>query len=272
MVSRPALHIRATVLIALTIGILAAMGWLWAGNQGVILALLLAVIQVIAVPIAGPQVVLRLMGGLPLARPLAPELHRTLDTLTARAGLDKPPELWVTPNARIEAISVSDSRRSAVAVSAGALRSLSPREIEGVLAHELSHLRAGDILLFRIIGAMGATIRALGVVGLVIAGALYLFPDSATLSGFSVLGFLTGPIIATLLEMALWRTRELAADDGAVSLTGDPRALATALALIERTHKNGWRRVVRGAKGVVPGFLSTHPPTMRRIQRLLDSE
>lgn len=270
MTRSPALFLKGGALLLLTVALLAAMGWLWAGNDGIVIALVAATVQIAMVPLAGPTTVLRVLGGVPLTDTMAPHLLAMLEDLADRAGLRPVPELWITPPSSIEAVSVGDSSRQAIALSAGAIGTLTPREMQGVLAHELSHLKARDILLFRLIGALAATVRALGMIGLFVAIALLALPGGEMLSPITVAGFIGGPVIATLCEVALLRTREYAADEGAIALTNDPGGLANALMMIEKAQKRRWRHVARGARSVIPGWLSTHPPTADRIRRLLD--
>lgn len=265
---QPQFLLRGAALVGVLALLLAAVGWLWAGTTGVWLALLAVLLEALFIPTASTRTVMRLIGALPVTPWQAPDLHGLVQSLAQRAGLDRMPALYVTPAATIEAMATSDNDGNAIAVSSGALRVLSPREMAGVVAHELSHLAAGDTRLFRLAGAMSGTLRLLALAGLV-------FTLVATLSGTVVapwvpLGFFTASVAGTLAEAALWRTREYAADEAAVDLTGDPEGLASALLRIEAEH-GPWQRWVRRMRGMaVPEALRTHPPTRARVARLLD--
>lgn len=267
----PDLTARAIAIGVALSALLAAMGWLWAAGDGVVVAIAAVIAQVVFMPAARAAPVLRLLGALPVSRFQAPELHDMATMLAERAGLPGPPRLYVMPAPAIEALSVDGREQHAVIVSSGALRHLDPREMQAVLAHEIAHLATGDIRLFRIAGALGGTVRALGAVGFVFVGTLMVF-GGASVEPWGLLGFAFAPLAATLLEVALWRTREYAADAEAAALTGDPEGLARALLRIETLHAGPWSRLLRGARRVMlPGLLRTHPRTQDRIRRLLAS-
>jgi heat shock protein HtpX len=267
----PWLAARAFGLVAVMAALMAGMGWLWAGPTGVGLALALAAAEAALLPVAGPRTVMRMMRGQPLPWPQGAEIHAMAETLARRAGLARRPGLYITPGPAVEAVAVGGREEDVVALSAGALRHLSPREMAGVLAHEISHLASGDIRLFRLVGAMAASIRALGLAGASFAGVLVLGGDDPAGIGGFLAAFVAAPLLATLAEAALWRLREFAADDGAVALTGDPAGLASALGRIEVLHGDPLWRLLRGLRRTAPGpaALRTHPRTRDRIARLL---
>lgn len=270
----PVLKAQALGLIGLMGALMVGLGWLWAGTWGVVAALVVAAAEVFLLPTAGPRTIMRMLRARPIPLVAAPDLHALAATLARRAGLSSRPRLFVTPSPAVEAMAVSgddaadDDAGHAVALSRGALATLTPREMSGVLAHELTHLAAGDVRLFRLVGGMAASVRALGLAGagfclvLVLSGAPgYVLP---------LLIFVAAPLLATLAEVALWRLREYAADDGAVALTGDPLGLASALRRIEALHGNPLWRFLRGLRRVsVPAPLRTHPQTEDRVARLL---
>lgn len=267
----PDLTFRAVAIGVTLSGLLAAMGWLWAGGEGIVVAVAAVIAQIVFMPAARAAPVLRLLGALPVTRFQAPELHAMAMTLADRAGLATPPRIYVMPAPSIEALSVDGREQHAVIVSAGALRHLDPREMQAVLAHEIAHLATGDIRLFRVAGALAGTVRALGTVGFLFVGFLMVF-GGAAVEPWGLLSFALAPLAATLLEVGLWRTREYAADAGAAVLTGDPEGLARALMRIETLHAGPWARLLRGARRVMlPGLLRTHPRTQDRVRRLLAS-
>lgn len=269
----PMLTAQAVGLVVLTAALMAGMGWLWAGPIGVAIALAVAAMEALLLPAAGPSTILRVLRAYPLPPLYAAELYAISDTLARRAGLPAAPRLFITSSPAVEAMAVAGARDdAAVVLSAGALRHLSPREMAGVLGHEISHLAAGDVRLFRLVGAMAASVRTMGVAGVafvLVAAALDGLMPGTTLF---LLAFIAGPLIATLAEAGLWRLREYAADDGAVSLTGDAQGLATALHHIETLHGNPLWRVLRGLRrspDSAPAPLRSHPQTRDRIARLL---
>ncbi len=266
------LKAQAFGLIVLMAALMVAMGWFWAGEWGVAAALTLAAAEAFFLPIAGPRTVLRMARARPLPLMAAPELHAMAETLARRAGLAERPALYVTPSPAVEALAVSGDApgdtRHAVALSMGALDSLTPREMAGVLAHETSHLAAGDTRLFRLVGGMVASVQALGVAGAVFC--LILLAAGGSGYGPFLAAFVVAPVIAAVAEAALRRLREYAADDGAVALTGDPLGLATALHRIQILHGNPLWRMLRGLrKAPAPTALRSHPETEKRIARLM---
>lgn len=269
--ARLELALRGTFIALLLAALLALIGWLWAGPSGTLLALALAFLQATLIPVAPPRVVMRMLGALPLSYEQAPQLHALVARVAHDAGLARPPALYVRTSPNIEALSVDGARESAIALSTGALHELGTREMRAVLAHEIAHLVSGDIRIFRLAGALGGMVRALGFAGFVFGATLFALSSGAqAVPALTMLGFAAAPLVATLLEAALWRTREYAADDGAVDITGDPEALARALQHIERFQHSPWSRFVRGARRVVvPGILRTHPKTADRVRRLM---
>lgn len=209
----------------------------------------------------------------------APELAAAVLMLSRRAGIQPPPLYWVDW-ARPNAFVVGRGRNPAIVVTRGLLQHVPRAEIEAVLAHEIAHIRHGDLSL---------AVVASGLAGAVGWGA-YLSGWShllAVLAGIGqpggpggallIAGMLFGvPLLALLLRMALNREREFAADRGAAALTGSPRALARALLRLEGAADPwfSWRALVLGRGGptaepALPRLLRTHPSVDERVRRLL---
>jgi heat shock protein HtpX len=250
-------------------GWMALVGWIVAGLGGVVLASA-GVLILLALPQARSMAVLRaLMGALPLAPWQAPGLVRLVGELADRAGLDRAPTLLVIPRAAPIALSAGREGDQALALSQGLVEILPPRELAGVLAHEISHLRQGDLGILRLADAARRLTRALSLFALL---SLALWLPLAVAEGGDGAPFLPlallalAPLVGDLLTLGLSRTREFAADAGAVALTGDPLGLIMALERIERSHGGDWERMARGLPGL--GWVRTHPPTAARIARL----
>lgn len=269
----PLLRAQAVGLVILTAGLMAGMGWLWAGPTGVAAALAVGAVEALLLPAAGPSTILRMMRAHPIPPLHSAELYAIAETLARRAGLPVCPRLYITPSPAVDALAVAGRDGAhVIALSAGALRHLSPREMAGVLGHEMTHLASGDVRLFRLVGAMATSVRSLGVAGVLFLTVVALFGGAVPGYPLFLVAFLAGPLIATLAEATLWRLREYAADDGAVTLTGDAHGLATALRRIETLHGNPLWRLLRGLRRRPdqPTPLRTHPRTEDRIARLLD--
>ncbi len=152
------------------------------------------------------------------------------------------------------------------------LRQLEPRELAGVLAHEVSHVRNNDPW---VMGLADVTSRITGWFSM-LGQILFLLNIPLVLMGAVSISWLAiallifAPTLSGLIQLALSRTREYDADIGAVELTGDPRGLASALAKLERTQGRWLEQILMPGRRVPdPSLLRTHPPTAERIERLL---
>jgi heat shock protein HtpX len=213
------------------------------------------------------QAVLRVRGARPVAVYEAPHLQATVRELARRAGLTEAPALYYVPRRQPEAFTVSSGGQAAIAVSRGLLDVLDPDELAGVLAHEVSHVRAGDTRLLSLVQSMRQLTGTVVLFGLLEAV-------------LSVLGFLprVSPFVPLLLvvpgmsvavAMAVSRTREFDADLGAAALVGDPRPLARALWKLERLNEGLLGLLGVRLETLVPRSMHTHPPTRERVDRLL---
>jgi len=229
------------------------------------------------------KIVLAMYGAKPLSESEAPELHEMVARLARKAGIPKPPIYLIpidVPNAFATGRSPS---HSAVAVTQGLLRALTWEQIEGVLAHELGHVKHRDTLLATIAAVITALISAAGY-GLR-WGALFGGGRRDDNEGSHPLMIiivlvlsLLAPLIAMLVQLAISRTREYAADEFAAKLTGNPLGLTSALQTLDAiaarapmpqlaATENLW--IVSPLRGEdVATLFSTHPPTSKRIARL----
>jgi Do/DeqQ family serine protease len=167
------------------------------------------------------------------------------------------------------AFTVGERDDAAIGLSDGVLRALGPREARAVLAHEIAHISAADIGLLRLTEILGQATRATCFLGL--AGALLVFLTAGPVVPlWAVLLFAAAPTAVTLLQLAVSRNREFAADLTAAELSGDPLALISALDKIEGLTRRHLLRELGTLSGVMlPGWLRSHPPTPERAQRLM---
>ncbi|MFQ5751092.1 MAG: zinc metalloprotease HtpX [bacterium] len=205
----------------------------------------------------------------------APQLHSMVRRLTQRARLPMP-KLYVIPTDTPNAFATGrDPQHAAVAVTEGILRSLNQDELEGVIAHELTHVKNRDILIGSVAATIAGAINMLYYFGLFFGGG---GDDDDGNPFISLIMIIVAPIAAMLIQMAISRSREYAADYGAAMISGKPLALASALENLER----GVARIPMQAKpttahmfivnplrgkGVVSLF-STHPLIQERVRRL----
>ncbi len=256
-------------LLAAMAGVLALLSWLLGGPTGLLTTLIALGLVALLAPQVPAATVMRLYGAQPLAPYALPNTFNDLRELSRRAGLARPPQLYGHPGGSIDAVAVGQGGDRAIALSAGALRALTRRELAAVLAHELSHLAAGDTGLARL-GEMIARLAGfLAMFGCVLALFIVL-SGQAAVPFWIILVFAAAPLAMSLLQLALSRQREYAADLGAVALMGDPVSLVSALEKIERQQFGLWRRILTGQGQSMPAkILQTHPSIAERRQVLL---
>jgi heat shock protein HtpX len=219
-----------------------------------------------------------------VSRAEAPTLFAIVERLTRRADMPMP-RIYLIPSASPNAFATGrNPNHAAVAVTDGILQMLSERELEGVLAHELSHVRNRDVLIATIAAGVAGLISTLGHVlqwGLMFGGGSRT--DDERGSGLAALAWIiVAPIIALLIQLAISRSRELGADSAGAALSGDPDALADALVTLEQaktvrpyefagpatSHLFIVNPLRGGAAAALMGLFSTHPPTVERVRRL----
>ncbi len=225
------------------------------------------------------RLVLRMSGAREVSRGEAVELHRMVEELSSKAGLPKPRVFLIdAPHANAFATGRSPER-AAVAVTRGLLEILSPRELRGVLAHEIAHVVNRDVLVATVAAGLATAVTHLAHV-LALSG-LFGSRDGeeqgSTAGG--LLFMLMAPIGATLVQLGISRSREYLADESGSRLSGDPLALASAL---EKLHADAEAAPAQvepataslhivnpfGATGGLTRLFSTHPPAEERIRRL----
>ncbi len=261
---------QSAALLAAMAALLGTLGWLLAGSLGVIVAGAgVAVIWVFS-PAVSPKLALQMSGASALPRHAAPALHEAVRELAARAKLDPIPALHYVPGNAVNAFAFGDAQRSALAVSDGLLRVLSRRELTGVLAHEISHIRNGDTWVLSLatrFSRITQTLSTAGLLLLILSIPLVLLGID-TFSIAAMLVLVLAPTLSGLLHLALSRTREFDADLGAVALTNDPAGLASALDKLARIERSWLRRMLPFGRASAPALLRTHPATGERIRRL----
>jgi heat shock protein HtpX len=181
--------------------------------------------------------------------------------------------LYYIPTRLLNAFTLGNRRSAFIAVTDGLLRTMERRELAGVLAHELSHVRNSDTWvmgLADVVSRLTALLSQFGLL-LILFGLPILWLQGLSIPLLPLLILMLAPSINALLQLALSRTREYEADLSAAEITGDPRGLAAALDKLER-YQGGWleRIFMPGRREPDPAVLRTHPPTSERIRRLLE--
>ncbi|WP_372696105.1 zinc metalloprotease HtpX [Immundisolibacter sp.] len=263
--------LQALALLAGMAALLGLLGGLLGGAVGAVWALALTGVLLALSPRIAPALLLRLYGGQPIHAAQAPGLVQAVDVLAARAGLPRPPALFLVPSPLLNAFTVGTPRTAAVALTAGLLRGLPTREVVAVLAHEIAHIRNHDMLVMGLADLMSRLTALLSNVGvlLVLLNLPLVLLGQATISWGAVALLLLAPTFGMLLQLALSRTREYDADAGAAALTGDPEGLMHALAHLEQ-RQGRWLEhlLLPGRRLPDPSLLRSHPPTQARIERL----
>ena len=244
--------------------------WSWSGIivAGVAIALVVGL-----GPRISPDAVMRLYRGQLVDVRSGVQLARLVEILADRAELASHPRLYVIPSATLNAFATGNPDRAAIGITEGLLRRLSLREVAGVLAHEMSHIRNNDLFVMGLADAMTRFTQILAYTGIVLAAFNIpaWFMDQAMFSWYAVLLLYLSPTISSLLQLALSRSREYDADGEAAAITGDPLGLASALQTLERYQGRFWEDMtlpVPARRIPQPSILRTHPDTRERIRRL----
>lgn len=261
-----------TVLLLAAITALAAVLGLWLlGEQGVFWAAAIAVMTLAFSPRVSPRWVLRATGARELSHWQAPALHQLIELIAERAELPRAPRLYYLPTRVLNAFATGSVHDSAITVTDGLLRAMTLRELAGVLAHEIAHVRGHDLWVMNLADVVGRLTALLSMVGqalLIVLLPLSIF-RGYELPLLPILALILAPTISLLLQLALSRTREYHADVVAAELTGDPEGLALALDKLERLQ-GGWMERLFMASGRIPPWLRSHPRTQERVRRLLE--
>jgi heat shock protein HtpX len=277
-------YVRTAALMSGLVALLAIGGRLVMGDQGMLLFGGLGLVVNAVSYWFSDKLALLAHRAQPAGPAEAPTLHAVVQRLTRRAGLPMP-RLYIIPSATANAFATGrDPRHAAVAVTDGILQILTERQLEAVLAHELSHVKNRDILIATVAAGIAGLISTVGYVmqwGLMLGGGSSRDDDERG-SGLAALAWIVvAPIIALLIQMAISRSREFGADASGAALCADPGALADALLTLEQAQQlhpyefGGPATAhlfivnpLRGSAAALMHLLSTHPPVAERVRRL----
>lgn len=197
-------------------------------------------------------------------------VHKLTERLAIKAGLPSVPKLYGLPSQQMNAFAVGDRDNSAIVLSEGLLYTLTLREINSILGHEIAHLKNSDLQVIGLADMTTRLINSFTLLGqLSMLTAVVLFGYHISLFWFLLVTLL--PTLSVLLQLALSRTREFEADRTSAVLTNDPVALASALKKIDHAYKMNWKKLlIPGWYSNQPPLLRTHPPSSERIKRLLE--
>ena len=243
--------VHSILLLGGIIVLLALCGWVLFGVDGLIGMALGAGLAFAFGPQISPQLVLRMYRAREIGRRDLPEALQVLNTLAHRVGLERVPRLYYVPSTMLNAFAVGGRHDAVIALTDGLLPALTLREIAGVLAHEVSHIRNRDLWLMSVADLAGRLTRLMSLFGvaLVIAGLPLWLTGAGGVPLLLIPLLVFAPQITTRLQLALSRAREFDADLGAAGLTGDPEGLASALAKLERYQRSAWEQILFPATG-----------------------
>jgi heat shock protein HtpX len=252
--------------------LLALCGWVVAAGEGVFWAFAAGGLSLLFSPRVSPRLVLGMFGARRLSCAEAPRLHEVTEAIARRAGLPVMPELYYIPSPVLNAFTVGSREQPAIAIADGLLRALTLRELAGVLAHEVSHIRNNDLWVMGLADTMAGLTRFMALFGLVLLflNLPLLLMEREPFPWLLVLLLSLAPTAGALLQLALSRTREFDADLNAAALTGDPEGLASALVKLEQAQGRLWEgMMLPGNRIPDPSILRTHPRTGERVERLM---
>ncbi|MEW5882708.1 MAG: zinc metalloprotease HtpX [Armatimonadota bacterium] len=268
-------YLKTAILFTVLGALFLFVGYLIGGQGGVLIALALSLGLTGFSYWQSERLALSMARARPLDRSAAPWLHAANEELSARAGIPTPP-LYVSADPQPNAFACGRGPgASSVCVTRGLLETMSEREVIGVLAHELAHIKNRDVLTMSIVAAVSQAIMFLQYLA-------FFVPIGRDEDGPNplavLLAVIVAPFAAILIQMAVSRTREYAADATGAQLMGDPLPLADALTTLGAATKALQSRVAQPAtahmyiaqplSGGLAGLFSTHPPIEERVRRL----
>ena len=271
---------KTAILMAAITALFMAIGSLLGGQQGMMIALVVALGMNFFSYWFSDKLVLKMYNAQQVDETSAPQFYRMVQELAQRAQLPMPKVYLINEDAPNAFATGRNPEHAAVAATTGILRVLSAAELRGVMAHELSHVRHRDFLISTISATMAGAISMLANFAMFFGGR-----DSEGRSSNPVVGLLVmflAPIAASLIQMAISRAREFEADRGGAEISGDPHALASALQKIHRyaqgiplqateRHPETAQMMIMNplSGGGLRGLFSTLPSTEVRVERLL---
>ncbi|MCC6446313.1 MAG: zinc metalloprotease HtpX [Armatimonadetes bacterium] len=266
---------RTFLLMGLLTVIFVIVGQMLGGQQGMITAFMFALLMNLGTYWFSDKIVLGMYRAQEIGPHDSPMLFRTVNRLSERAGIPSP-RVYIIPEAAPNAFATGrNPDHSAVAVTQGILNLLSEQELEGVIAHELAHIKNRDILIGTIAATMAGAITMLARMAFFFGGGDDERPNPLAM----LLMMIVAPIAALLIQMAVSRSREYVADETGAHIAGSPTGLANALRRMEQAaHAHPMDAqpatahmfIVNPLKSgqSVMALFSTHPPTEERIRRL----
>lgn len=274
-------YLKTAVLMAGIVALFMAIGSVLGGQQGMIIAFVIAMGMNFFSYWFSDKMVLKMYNAREVDASTAPQFYNMVKELSDRAGLPTPRVYLIDEDAPNAFATGRNPDHAAVAATTGILRILSARELRGVMAHELAHVKHRDILISTISATMAGAISMLANFAMFFGGRDSEGRPANPIA--SILVMFLAPLAASLIQMAISRAREFEADRGGAEISGDPQALASALDKIHRyaqgiplapaeAHPETAQMMIMNplSGGGLRGLFSTHPATEDRVARLME--
>lgn len=271
---------KTALLMAGITALFGALGGMIGGQQGMLMALGFALLSNFFAYWFSDRMVLRMYNAREVDETSAPQYYGMVRELAERANLPMPRVYLIDEDAPNAFATGRDPQHAAVAATTGILRVLSARELRGVMAHELAHVKHRDILISTVSATMAGAISALANFAMFFSGRDSEGRPTNPIASIAVA--MLAPFAAMLIQMAISRAREFEADRLGAEIAGDPQALASALDKIHRyaqgipmeaaqRHPETAQMMIMNplSGGGLSGLFSTHPPTEERVERLM---
>ena len=272
--------LKTAILMAAITALFMVIGRYIGGEQGMVIALVVALGMNFFSYWFSDKLVLRMYNAQQVDETSAPQFYRMVADLAQRGGLPMPKVFLIQEDAPNAFATGRNPANAAVAATTGLLRMLNERELRGVMAHELAHVKNRDILISTISATMAGAIGMLANFAMLFGGRGGDGRSANPIAGLALA--ILAPMAAALIQMAISRAREFEADRGGAEISGDPQALASALQKIQRAaqgipletterHPETAQMMIMNplSGGGLRGLFSTHPSTEERVQRLL---
>jgi heat shock protein HtpX len=272
--------LKTAVLMAAITALFMAIGAMVGGRNGMMLALVVAIGMNFFSYWFSDKLVLKMYKARQVDESTAPQFYRMVAELAERAQLPMPKVYLIEEDAPNAFATGRNPQHAAVAATTGILRVLTERELRGVMAHELAHVKHRDILISTVSATMAGAISMLANFAMLFGGRGGDGRPQNPIVGLLVM--MLAPLAASLIQMAISRSREFEADRGGAEISGDPQALASALQKIQRysrgvpleaaeRHPETAQMMIMNplSGGGLRGLFSTHPSTEERVDRLM---
>lgn len=272
--------LKTTLLLGLLTGLLVIAGGVIGGNSGMLLGFVIAVVMNFGTYWFSDKIALKMAGAREVSYAEAPELHDMVARLAQASGLPKPRVAIVDADAPNAFATGRNPNNGLVAVTTGIVKVLDRRELAAVISHELGHIRNRDILISAIAATFAGAITMLAHLGqfaMIFGGRSDDDDDGGGIIG-ALLMIVLAPIAATIIQLAISRSREFGADRTGAEVGGDPEALASALEKLDAYSRQiplpvnpaaSHMFIVKPLTGFsMQSLFSSHPPTEHRVARL----